>query len=242
MKLSRPFLRTIAFILLLIMLPMFALADTATVLASALYLREDPAAGAAAIGMYRYGTTVTIINSTRYKNWCEVRTPDGKTGYMYKTYLSSISRNSSSSSSSSSSSGTSTMYIYSSNGGSVNLRKKASTSSALVDRLLVGTKVTVLSRGSSWSQVKYGSKTGYVRTSYLTSSKPAALPSSSRATVSATNGLKVHMRASASTSSRVVESLTVGSTVTVLEWGSVWSHIRYGSKSGYMMTRYLSAK
>ena len=169
----------------LLLIPLTAYADTATVLASALYLREDPAYGAEAIGMYRYGTVVTVLNPTRYKNWYQVRTPDGKTGYMYKTYLSTVNRSGSSSSSTSS---TSTKYIYSANGGSVNLRKKASTSSELVDRLLVGTKVTVLSEGSSWSHIKAGSKTGYVRSVYLTSKKPDKLPTASRAIVTANSG------------------------------------------------------
>lgn len=245
MKSRRSIACLFVILLMIVMVPLSAFADTATVLASALYLREDPASGASAIGLYRYGTRVTVLNTTRYRNWYQVRTPDGKTGYMYKSYLSSVSSGgsaSSSSSSSSSRSSTTTMYIYSSNGGSVNMRSKASTSSKLVDRLLVGTKVTVLSKGTYWSEIKYGSKTGYVRTVYLTSTKPSNLPTSSRATVTSSNGSGVHMRKTASTSSRVVDTLSVGTRVTVLQWGSVWTQVRYGSKTGYIMTRYLTTK
>lgn len=240
MKRSMRLLRYLALALFVLMLPLSALADTATVLASALYLREDPSSGAAPIGLYRYGTEVTVLNTSKYKNWAQVRTKDGKEGYMYKAYLSSVKASSTGSARTSSTK--TTKYIYSDNGGSVNLRKKASTSSALVDRLLVGTKVTVLSEGATWSHVQYGSKTGYVRSAFLTSQRPASLPTGKSATVTAAAGSAVHLRQSASTKSKVVESIKVGSTVSILSWGSVWTHVRYGSRSGYIMTRYLQSK
>ena len=51
---------------------------------------------------------------------------------------------------------------------SLNLRQKASTSSKSLAKMKNGTDVAVLERGSKWSKIQYGSKTGYAMNSYLT--------------------------------------------------------------------------
>ena len=51
---------------------------------------------------------------------------------------------------------------------SLHLRQKASTSSKSLARMKNGTDVAVLERGSKWSKIQYGSKTGYAMNSYLT--------------------------------------------------------------------------
>jgi len=56
---------------------------------------------------------------------------------------------------------------------SLNLRAKASTSSAVLARLAKGTKVTHLAGASKgWVKVKAGSRTGYVSTAYLSATRP----------------------------------------------------------------------
>ncbi len=164
-----------AMVLLALALPLTALANTyATVIASdVLYLRDEPSTDGDVIGRYRHGTKVEILNSTKYRNWAKVKV-GGKTGYMYKSYLSSYTSNgvSTSSESSSSSSGSSvssgtTKYIRSSNGGPVNLRRRASTKTSLMARIPVGSKVTVLESYATWSRILYKGKDGWVMTKFL---------------------------------------------------------------------------
>lgn len=231
---DHPNVRWLALVLLVIMIPTLSLADTARVTASALYLRTRPDADSPSLGMYRFNTKVTVLDSSSYKYWMRVRTPDGKTGYMYKAYMSGVVK--------SDTDGTGIMYVSAANGETVNLRRRASTSSNLIERLLVGTKVTVLNYGSVWSKVIYNSKTGYVLSKYLTSKKPDSLPTQGYATVTARNNQGVHMRVSASVNSKVLETLQVGTVVTVNAWGTVWSRVTYGKKEGYVMTSFLKAR
>ena len=178
MKTKRIFACLTVMVLLAVSLPLSSLAETyATVISwDVLHLRTGPGSDYAVIGKYRRGTKVEVLNSS-YRNWVRVRTPDRKTGYMYKQYLSSFttssgSSRSGSSSSSSSSSGIGTGFFYIKTGiGPVNFRKNASVNSTLLDQLAGGTMVTVLSSGSTWCKVRYNGTVGYIKTRYLTKTR-----------------------------------------------------------------------
>ncbi len=171
MKMKRLIACFAAVVVLALVLPLSALANTyATVAASdVLYLRDEPSTDGEILGRYRHGTKVEILNSTKYRNWAKVRA-GGKVGYMYKSYLSAFSSDgkNSNSSNSNEASGT-TMYVRSSNGGPVNLRRRASTKTSLMARMPVGSKVTVISSGSVWTRVMYDGKDGWVMTKFLKS-------------------------------------------------------------------------
>ncbi len=168
--------RLIAFAVLIVMLaaalPLSALAETyATVISSdVLHLRSTPdgQVGWNIIGRYRNGTRVTILKTG--KRWSKVRTPDGKTGYMYNDYLSSFKSSGGSSGGGSGNSGTwtGTAIRYIKSGiGPVNFRKNASVNSKLLDQLPGGTMVTLLTEGSVWSRVRYNGTLGWIKTRYL---------------------------------------------------------------------------
>ena len=69
-----------------------------------------------------------------------------------------------------------TRYVTAS---SLNIRKKASMSGAVVGSYKKGTKVTCYGTSGSWTKVKYNGATRYVSTSYLSSKKPSSSSSSS---------------------------------------------------------------
>lgn len=52
-------------------------------------------------------------------------------------------------------------------GSTVNLRAKASASAALIERVPISSRVTVLNDQGTWTKVKYGTRTGYMMTVYL---------------------------------------------------------------------------
>lgn len=66
-------------------------------------------------------------------------------------------------------------------------------------------------------------------------------PMSKTATVTASTGSNVNLRASASTTAAVVDRVPVGATVTVVEEGTDWSKITYAGKTGYMMSKFLTS-
>ena len=170
MKTKRIFACLTVLVLLAVSLPLSSLAETyATVISwDVLHLRSGPGSDYAVIGKYRRGNKVEVLSSS-YRNWVRVRTPDKKTGYMYKQYLSSFTTTGSSSSSSG---GIGTGFRYVKSGiGPVNFRKNASVNSTLLDQLSGGTMVTVLSSGATWSKVRYNGTVGYIKTRYLTKTR-----------------------------------------------------------------------
>lgn len=119
-----------------------------------LNLREQAYSNAGIIGRYSNGTTVTVLQ--KGDAWCYVEV-QGQKGYMMSKYLKFTS------------STTSSRKVYNPNGGTyVNLRSAPSKSSGNINvRVPVGATVTLLSWGTEWSQVSYGSYTGYMVTAFL---------------------------------------------------------------------------
>ena len=87
MKRFAALILTLAILLTALAIPSASAADyaTATVKGGWLRLREGASAASKTISAYYTGTTVTILGGSG--NWYQVRTPDGKTGYMSATYL-----------------------------------------------------------------------------------------------------------------------------------------------------------
>ena len=161
-----------ALVLLLVSLPLSSLATTyARVISNdVLHLRDYPGTSGNIIGRYRNGTRVEVLY-TGFRYWARVKTPDGKVGYMYKAYLSTYTTTGTSSSSSSSGTVKNTTQYIRSGIGLVNFRKNASVNSKLLDQLEGGTRVTVLSQGTTWSRIKYNNTYGWVKTKYLTTKR-----------------------------------------------------------------------
>lgn len=140
-------------------------------------------------------------------------------------------------------------------GGNLNLRLSPSSSGRILTSIPNNTIVTALSASGSWTYVRYGSYTGYVMTSYLTfisattpppaptaTPKPVSTPTPSPTGSSArviTSGGSLNMRASATTSSRILTTIPNRSTVKVLQQGTEWCKISYKSYTGYVSSRYL---
>lgn len=115
---------------------------------------------------------------------------------------------------------------------SLNLRQKASTSSKILATLKKGTKVTVTSTSGSWSKVTVGSRTGYVSSKYL-----KAATTSSKVTKTTTTGL--NLRASASTSAKIITVLKKGTKVTVVGTSGSWRKVTVSSRTGWVHSKYL---
>lgn len=137
-----------------------------------------------------------------------------------------------------------TAYVISGNGKNVNMRSGPSTSYGVIASYPVGTKVIVLSVGTTWNQIQAGSLKGYMMKKYLTSTAPgpgpAPSPSGTSAYVTSSNGKGVRLRSGPGTGYSVIGLYEVNTPVTILEKGSYWSRIQVKTQVGYMMTKYLS--
>ena len=119
-----------------------------------LNLREQAYANAGILGRYSNGTAVTVLQKGAAWSYVEVK---GQKGYMMSKFLKFTS------------SAASSRRVYNPNGGTyVNLRSSPNKTSGNVNvRVPVGATVSLLSWGAEWSQVSYGSYTGYMMSWFL---------------------------------------------------------------------------
>jgi len=139
----------------------------------------------------------------------------------------------------------STAYIKS----AVNLRKSASTSSAIVKVLKSGEKITITSTSTvGWYKVKVGTKTGYVGRTYVTYTKPKTQTTTTTAKKTTTTTTKtgwvtassLAVRKTASDSAAKVTTLKKNAKVTITGTTGSWYKIKVGSVTGYAKKAYIS--
>ena len=126
----------------------------ATVNTGKLYLRQAASKSSKSLGLFPRGTYVTVLEQGN--TWCRVKV-DGTIGYMMTEYLKFHGL-----------SAAATAYVVHPSGSYVNLRNAPSKSTgAVLARVPDGAKITVLTPGSTWSQIKYNGKTGYMMTQFI---------------------------------------------------------------------------
>ncbi len=130
---------------------------------------------------------------------------------------------------------TSQAGIVSISSGKLNVRKSASTSSAVVKTLAKGTYITLISQTGNWYYVEYADgKYGYCHKNYIKTD------SGKTATVK-TNSTSLNVRSGAGTNYAIKDSLPKGEIVIVLSNTNGWSKILYnGTKTGFVSSQYLS--
>ena len=141
----------------------------------------------------------------------------------------------------------------------MNIRKSASTTSAIVTTVHHGDYLQVLETGGEWCRVVTKSgKTGYIKTKYLVKvSEEEATGSTGGSADGGSSGSgsddvveanfaavttgRVNLRTKASTSSTSLGVLAKGTKVTVLAYNDEWAYVQYGSKNGFISRKYLKA-
>lgn len=129
------------------------------------------------------------------------------------------------------------------NGGSLRLRKKASTSSATVGFVQDGDHIDVLSKGSIWSKVETDSgKTGYIKTLYIKGTGSAYASGTTYTTrKTGKTTASVNMRGGATTSSGIIKTLAKGTKVTVLGTnGNFYLVSTSNGTQGFVSKKYIS--
>ena len=222
-------------VMLACMLPAASLAATkyATVVGGWLRLRAAASFNADTVTSYYTGTRVEVLSKSG--GWCHVRTPDGRTGYMYSQYLSMESGFEPT--------GSENAWVTSHNGYGVRLRKGPGTGYRVIRTYDVGTPVTVLQRGSYWCKINVGGTVGYMMTQFLNFGGYTPDDGSDSvicyATIWSRNGYGVRLRTGPGTNYGKIGVYSVGTTVAVLQKGTTWDRIRVGSRVGWMMNEYL---
>lgn len=128
-------------------------------------------------------------------------------------------------------------------GGSLRLRKKASTSSATVGFVQDGDHIDVLSKGSIWSKVENDAgKVGYIKTLYIKGAGSAYASGTTYTTRKAgKTTAAVNMRGGATTSTGIIKTLAKGTKVTILGTnGSFYLISTSDGAQGFVSKKYVS--
>ncbi len=139
--------------------------------------------------------------------------------------------------------------------GSLNLRK---TQNGRVLRTIPqNALVTVISRGNSWTKVRYEGTEGYVMTTFLTfhpvmQATPVPATAVPPASTPVPNGTIIcyaivntgsgtlNLRKNADTDAKVLATIPGGTRIPVYQKGTVWCKVRYNGETGYVQTGYLN--
>ena len=115
-----------------------------------------------------------------------------------------------------------------------------------------GAVIPILEQGPAWCKTAYGGDMGYVMTQFLTFtdapvSLPTPAPASTPAPVAGSDSARVttpsgslNLRATASSSARVLCTIPQYAVIPVLERGAVWCKTSYAHYTGYVMTAFLT--
>lgn len=132
----------------------------------------------------------------------------------------------------------------------LNLRAGTSTKHKILTTIPKGKAVHYISKHGSWYKVKYGSKTGYVASSYIKSKKETSsptivspkAPASSGTTKSYSTTANLNLRTQASTKGKVLTTIPKGKNVSYISAHGSWYKVKYGSKTGYVSSKYVTSK
>ena len=202
---------------------------TGTVNADSVFFRTRPQASGGFHGRFDKGDKVTVTGTSG--DFYKVEA-NGKNGYVMSKDLTAGAS-------------AGTMYVRTNTGIGLNLRQGPSTNSAIITSYPIGTAVQVLKKGNGWYQVQVGDNTGYMSSRYLSASKapqytkPVAQPYT--ATLKNINGGSiVNFRLYPGMKTKVLDTLKVGTKVTVLEEGVNWSKVQLeDGRTGYVSTYFL---
>ncbi|MFB8425146.1 N-acetylmuramoyl-L-alanine amidase [Priestia megaterium] len=203
------------------------------------------------IDYLKKGTTVKVISYTG--NWAKVSV-NGKTGYVYSSYLSKASSTPLKTSSVEETQTVTAYWLTLRNGPGANHKE--------VDFLKKGTNVIVHSYNGKWAYVTTSEgKKGYVYSSYLSKSTASTSTSTSISTVSspvtkpvektsttssvatatkyvnAADGL--NLRTGRGVQNKIVVKIPYSASVKVSDVVNGWAKVQYGNYSGYANVSYL---
>ena len=138
----------------------------------------------------------------------------------------------------------------------VNIRAKASADADAIGTLIAGYSITRTSNSNGWSKVDYNGQTGYIKSDYLTTTKPQVTESNQTSSSSNTSSSKsdieevketvyatagVNIRAKASADADKIGTLAAGGSITRTgKTSSGWSRVDYNGQTGYIKSDYLT--
>ena len=131
----------------------------------------------------------------------------------------------------------------------VNLRRSASSTATILDRVGKGDAVTVLGASGNYYKVTYNGRTGYVLKTYVSTAadtvvtpEPTQEPIAPGYPYDTVTTDKVNLRAARSIHSRKVCTIPSGATLTVHSVSGTFAKVTYDGRDGYVKKDYIVVK
>lgn len=129
--------------------------------------------------------------------------------------------------------------------GTLNLRSSSSYNGSVLTTIPSGTVLCVFDVSGEWAHVQYGAVAGYVATSFLrlTDTYPERVVTGEKTTAVVTipgGSGTVNLRASASSTAKILTTIRHGEPVTVTSSDGSWSNVSWNGCTGWVMDRYLT--
>ena len=206
-------------VLIIALLPVCTATAAYRVNTSWLKAHSKPDHNSTVVDSYRRDFAVTILRT--YKGgWARVRfLPSGNSAYVRTKYLAKSK----------------TYKAYISKDSTI-IRSGPANSFKSIGKLNKGAEVRVLSHGSAYDYVSTSKGKGYIRNTYLTSSKP----NGRTAYIKNPRNRTVNLRKGPGKGYKVIAEYRPGTKITLLHRGSSWCKVSVRGKTGYIMRKYIS--
>ena len=221
---------------------------------SSLNVREGASTSSKVIGSLSGNTKVTIVGEEGAFYKIEYK---GSHGYVAKEYVKDVTENNNSNQGTQTPEKPSTPESTEKTGivnvsSSLNVREGASTSSKVIGSLSGNTKVTIIGEEGAFYKIEYKGSHGYVAKEYVkdvtesnnsnqgtqTPEKPST-PENTEKTGIVNVSSSLNVREGASTSSKVIGSLSGNTKVTILGEEGAFYKIEYKASHGYVAKEYI---
>ncbi|HAT4339497.1 TPA: SH3 domain-containing protein [Clostridium perfringens] len=221
---------------------------------SSLNVREGASTSSKVIGSLSGNTKVTIVGEEGAFYKIEYK---GSHGYVAKEYVKDVTESNNSNQGTQTPEKPSTPETTKKTGivnvsSSLNVRSEASTSSKVIGSLSGNTKVTIVGEEGAFYKIEYKGSHGYVAKEYVkdvtesnnsnqgtqTPEKPSN-PESTKKTGIVNVSSSLNVRSEASTSSKVIGSLSGNSKVTIVGEEGAFYKIEYKGSHGYVAKEYI---
>ncbi len=184
----------------------------------------------------------SVIVTQKGDTWCAVRY-EGVSGYVMTQYLVFDTGEENPGE------GEATYAQVTTQSGSLNMRTQGKTGSTILCTIPQYAYVTVVSKGTEWTRVKYAGYDGFVMTTYLTfltpsqtpppGATPTPAPQSQQARVTTVSG-SLNLRKTAASNGTIITTIPQNATVAVNQAGNEWTNVTYSGKTGFVMTKFLT--
>jgi uncharacterized protein YgiM (DUF1202 family) len=197
-----------------------------------LNLRAAPSYSAQVIGIFYNGASGQILSSSN--GWAQVII-NGLQGYFREEFIKPLSGGGNYNAG--------TAYVYSPNGGAVNLRQGPGYSYTVLASYNPGTKVNVHLKGKDFWYISVGNQTGFMSSRFLSvSGSSTPNPPGPKYAVVTNTGKRLNLREGPGLNYRSIGQYMGGTQIYVESQGVEWCKVKVVSNGarGYMMSRYLT--